>query len=93
MQLQPIDEASQCGAFAALGKQVVTASGAWVARDAVTASPRAYVALIDSAGEPEVVAAAGLFGDAQDAQQAADVVTRFAAAQLGLDAATQRIAH
>ena len=84
MQLQPVDDASLCGAIAALGSSARDSQGTWVARDIVSAKARAYVALV--AGDPtaKVVAAPGIVGSENDAQVAAEVIRRYAAAELGL---------
>ena len=84
MQLQPVDDGSICGAIAALGSSARDAQATWVARDAVTAKPRAYVALIASDDEARVVAAPGIVGNESDAQTASDVVRRYASQALGL---------
>lgn len=84
MQLQPIDDTSRCGAIAALGRNARTAQAAWVARDAITAAPRAYVALVAVDGEVDVVSAPGIVGTDEDAATASEVVTRFARDGLGV---------
>ena len=84
MQLQPVDESSECGAIAALGSSARAATAAWVARDAVTAQPRAYVGLITSGSTARIASAPGIVGDAEDARVAADVVRRYASQALGL---------
>lgn len=85
MQLQPVDEDSECGAIAALGSSARD-DGAicWVARDAVTAQPRAYVALLTSGSSTRIASVPGIVGDAEDARIAADVIRRYAAEALGL---------
>ena len=87
MQLQPVDEASYPGAVAALGSHVKQALATWVARDAITAAPRAYVSLVgtDPATQAaRVVSAAGIVGNPADATMAEDVVGRYAAEALGI---------
>lgn len=84
MQLQPIDDTSRCGAIAALGRRYFSSQGAWVARDAVSANPRAYVAIIGDADAVDIVAAAGIVGTDEDAAAAVAVVRRFAREGLGL---------
>jgi hypothetical protein len=84
MQLQPMDGRSRAGAVAALGNAARSGDAVWVARDAISAMPRAYVALINSERAPELRSAPGLSGDTDDAQAAADVVRRFAKSALGL---------
>lgn len=84
MQLQPIDAASRSGAIAALGTLVSRAIAVWVARDATTAVPRAYAALIANGGHFDVRSAPGLNGDAADADQVREVIRRFAETGLGL---------
>ncbi len=84
MQLQPVDDSSECGAIAALGSSAHAAEATWVARDAVTAQPRAYVALITSGSTARIASAPGIIGDAEDARVAADVVARYASQALGL---------
>ena len=84
MQLQPIDDSSRCGAIAALGRRFLSSRGAWVARDAVTATPRAYVAILGDTEAVDIVAAAGIVGTDEDAVTAAAVVRRFAREGLGL---------
>ncbi|MGV1036746.1 MAG: hypothetical protein ACOYD0_06930 [Candidatus Nanopelagicales bacterium] len=86
MQLQPIDATSRAGAMAALGTLVRRATAVWVARDATTAVPRAYAALIANGGQFEVRSAPGLNGDAADAAEAREVIRRFAQNGLGLAA-------
>ncbi|MGB2970165.1 MAG: hypothetical protein WBB77_09500 [Candidatus Nanopelagicales bacterium] len=84
MQLQPIDAASRAGAIAALGTLVRRATAVWVARDATTAVPRAYAALIASGIHFEVRSAPGLYGDVTDAEEAREVIRRFAQNGLGV---------
>lgn len=84
MQLQTLDESSRCGAVAALGRDACSQSAVWVARDIVTALPRAYVALITNPGPPSIRSAAGLAGTESDAQAAAAIVRRYAVDALGL---------
>ena len=84
MQLQPVDDSSLCGAIAALGSAARNSQATWVARDALTAKPRAYVALVAHQQTARVTAAPGIVGDACDAQTAADVVRRYASQALGL---------
>ncbi|MFA7265332.1 MAG: hypothetical protein WC054_03375 [Candidatus Nanopelagicales bacterium] len=86
MQLQPIDDSSECGAIAALGSAARKAQATWVARDAISARPRAYVALIANGTSARITSAPGIVGDAEDARVAADVVRRYATAELGLAA-------
>ncbi len=86
MQLQPVDDSSLCGAIAALGSAARNAQATWVARDALTAKPRAYVALVADDQSARVTSAPGIVGNAVDAQTAADVVRRYAAQALGLAA-------
>ncbi len=88
MQLLPVDDRSRCGAVAALGRSVADAQHVWVARDATTALPRAYVAIVTSEQANEnsaiVRSAPGLNGNDSDAEAAADVVRRYADQALGL---------
>ena len=67
-----------CGALAALGTQAKHSIATWVARDATTAVPRAYVALLGDWTKFTVAAAPGIVGSEEDAKRAAEVVTRFA---------------
>lgn len=87
MQLQPVDDTSYAGAVAALGSHVKQAMATWVARDAITAAPRAYVSLVGT--DPtdrsiRVVSAPGIVGNPADASKAEDVVRRYAADALGI---------
>ena len=86
MQLQPVDDSSECGAIAALGSAARKAQATWVASDAISAKPRAYVALIATGTSARVASAPGIVGDAEDARVAADVVRRYATTELGLAA-------
>ena len=82
MQLIPVDPASRPGALAALGGCIGSACHVWVARDAVTALPLAYVAIVTKAQGPDASAtihsAPGLNGNDEDAANAAGVVRRYA---------------
>ncbi len=87
MQLQPVDDASYPGAVAALGSHVKQAMATWVARDAITAAPRAYVSLVgtDPADRSaRIVSALGIVGTPSDARTAEAVVRRYAAEALGI---------
>lgn len=86
MQLQPVDDSSECGAIAALGSAARKAQATWVARDAISAKPRAYVALITSGATARIASAPGIVGDNEDARVAADVVRRYAYDALGVAA-------
>lgn len=86
LQLLPVTDRTQPGMLAALGSSAEQAFAAWVACDIVTAEPRAYAAIIDCPDACRVVAAAGLAGDDADAKVAADVLRRYAAAELGMNA-------
>lgn len=86
MQLIPLGSPRDNLALAALGRAVVEAPMAWVARDCVTALPRAYVALNWSpCGDARVASAPGITGTDQDADDAGAVVARFAQSGLGLN--------
>lgn len=85
LQLQPVDDRAACGAIAALGNDFRDSSAAWVARDSITAAPRAYAALVLRESQWAVVTACGILGDAADAHRAGEVVTRFAKSALDLD--------
>jgi hypothetical protein len=84
LQLLPTTDRTQPAMVAALGSCVEQAYAAWIACDIVTADPRAYVALINCPEDCRVVSAAGLAGDDADAAIAADVIRRYAAAELGI---------
>jgi len=87
MQLQPVDDNSYAGAVAALGSHVKQALATWVARDAITAAPRAYVSLVGTDPTDQsarVVSAPGIVGNPADALMAEDVVRRYAADALGI---------
>ena len=84
MQLQPVDDASLCGAIAALGSSARNSQGTWVAKDIVTAKARAYVALVPGEPTARVVAAPGIVGSEHDAEVAAEVIRRYASQALGL---------
>ncbi|MEI8080923.1 MAG: hypothetical protein WCI74_03665 [Actinomycetes bacterium] len=85
LQLGPVDSSSRTGAIASLGSFIGKDSTVWVARDATTAIPRAYVALNRSGHRASVASAIGLDGTHEDACQAADAVRRYAVGALGLD--------
>ncbi|MEI6622938.1 MAG: hypothetical protein WCP28_13630 [Actinomycetes bacterium] len=85
LQLGPVDASSRTGAIASLGSVISKDSTVWVARDATTAIPRAYVALNRRGQTASVASAIGLDGTREDARQAADAVRRFAVGALGLD--------
>jgi hypothetical protein len=87
MQLQPVDDTSYAGAVAALGSHIKQALATWVARDAITAAPRAYVSLVGTdptSRSARVVSAPGIVGNAADAITAEQIVRRYAADALGM---------
>jgi hypothetical protein len=89
MQLQPVDENSYPGAVAALGSHVKQAMATWVARDAISAMPRAYVSLLGtdpSSQSARVVSALGIVGSPEDGPAAEDVIRRYASQALGISA-------
>lgn|GEM_PF-6677290 len=77
IQLQPLDAASRPGAVAALGAHARDGSPVWVARDALSGLPRAYVAAVINDGQFTLYSSAGLHGDDNDAQDSRAVVDRF----------------
>ena len=84
MQLLPVDDRSRCGAVAALGRSVADSTYVWVARDAVTALPRAYVAIVTQPDDSSMTvrSAPGLNGNDADAAAAAEIIERYAKSAL-----------
>lgn len=73
MELVQVSEGSRSGALAALGSCVRDADSVWMARDAFTHLPRAYVS-VKLSQSLRVTSAPGLAGTDDDAHQAAGVV-------------------
>ena len=70
--------------MAALGTTAASANAVWVARDAISSLPRAYVALSASDDVAKICSAPGLDGSATDAGLAEAAVRRYAHDALGL---------